>query len=165
MTATEPVYRYRSVECRTWDDEKFVALSAPQANAQTLWLYLLTGRSTGVIPGLYVFSVAEVAERFGWTTKATRACFDEILKCGMAVHDERTRLLWLPNALSRKCNQPASPNVVRSWGRAWIELPPCELKARSGKSIRETLASIGEGFAKAFDEAFAKGSPKPSRKP
>lgn len=154
---------YRTVEIGTWDDARFSQLSAPTPNAQTLWLYMLTGPRTGVIPGLYVFSVAETAERFHWTVRATRRVFDEILAAGMASYDESTRLLWLPKATDRKCNTPNSLNVVKAWRKAWSGLPPCELRTQAGQTIHAFLVGKSVGFAdefgvvKAYDTPLVKG--------
>jgi hypothetical protein len=156
--------RYRNIECGMWDSPDFLSLSAPKKpTAQWLWLYLLTGPCTGIIPGLFRFSIAETAERFGWSAKEISSCLDELVKKNMARFDPATRLIWLPNALKDR-NAPASPNVVRSWRAAWIEVPECELKAQAAEIIEATLATFGEGFAKAFREGSAKPSPKGTRK-
>lgn len=146
---------FRNVEVRMWDDERFVELSAPPPNAQTLWFYALTNPATGPIPGLYVFSLGDAAERFHWPLKATRAAFAEILAQGMAHYDAPTRVVWLPNAI--RSNPPASPNVVRSWKRPWEALPRSELKQSAEVVIRSSVKGIGKGFGQAIDEAFGKG--------
>jgi hypothetical protein len=66
---------------------------------------------------------------------------------------------------------PASPNVVRSWRRAWTELPECPLKTEACASILATLGTVGPAFADAFREslveriaeALSKGSENLSR--
>jgi hypothetical protein len=163
MTAAPRIYRH--VERGMWTSADFLALSAaPKPNARDLWHYLLSGPPTDVIPGLFVFSIAEAAEYFRWPVKGTRECFDEILGRGMARYDEQTRLVWLPKAMKDR-NLPASPNVVRSWRRAWGELPDCSLKREAQASIQASLEGIGkafgEGFLKAFREVFGEGSAKP----
>jgi hypothetical protein len=158
--------RYRNVECGMWDSADFLALSSPsKPNGQHLWQFLLTGPQTGIVPGLYCFSVAEAAERFRWPLAGTSKCFMEILDRQMAIFDEKTRVIWLPKGMNGR-NLPASPNVVRSWRSAWKELPSCNLKTRAAWVLLEKLEAFGEGFAKAFreilGEPFLKGRPHPS---
>jgi hypothetical protein len=153
MARTQRVYRH--VECATWDSADFTALTAPEKpSAQFLWLYLMTGPQTGPVPGLYRFSIAEAAERFGWSVKGTRAALEEILVREMALYDAETRILWLPKAIGRDRNAPASPNVIRSWRRTWSELPSSGIKTLAAATVETFLKGIGEGFVKAFHEVI-----------
>lgn len=157
----KPLRRYRNVEPAMWDSADFKALSPPEKpTAQFLWLYLLTGPATGPIPGLFVFSVAETAERFRWPLKGTWQAFGELLakkRSGppMAIYDESSRLLWLPRAITPDRNLPPNPNVVKSWRRPWAELPECELKGRAASVLDTILETLGEGFLKPFRELSA----------
>lgn len=155
--------RYALISRRVWDDETFRAWSAPQANAQTLWLYLLSNPIAGSIPGLFRFSVAETAERFAWSHKATEKVFAEIVSSGRALYDAHARLVWLPNAL--RLNPPANPKVVIGWARQWRELPECELKGKAAVVFAEHLAARGAGFAEASTKLFGQPSPIPYREP
>ena len=141
---------YRNVDVDMWDDENFLALSSAPANARDLWFYLLTGKCTGIIPGLYVFFVLGTAEYFRWNPKATQACFEEILDQGMARYDRHTRLLWLPKALAHGRNAPASANVVKSWRRMWRALPKCDLKMDAQVAMQLVLDGMGKSYGDAF---------------
>jgi len=44
--------RYRTIHCKMWGDEWFLALTQPQPCGAWLWIWLLTGELTDVVPGL-----------------------------------------------------------------------------------------------------------------
>lgn len=155
--------RYRKIEIGTWADSKFKALSKPQPNAQSLWIYLLTGPHTNSIPGVFVAGKATLSESLEWDFEVFGKVFQELLDAKMIRFDQKTRLVWIPNAL--KYNLPESPNVIRSWKAQIRELPESELLGDALYSIRNTIYGMGEGFQKAFVEAFGKDFPKASPKP
>jgi len=130
-------------------------LSRPQPNAQFLWLYLLTGPRTTVIPGVIVAKLPVLAAELEWPMKGFLEAFQEVLDQGM-VQADPAGLIWLPNALRH--NPPESPNVVTSWGKAWPEIPECALHCRVFLGIKAFLEGFGEGWQKAFREAFTKPS-------
>jgi hypothetical protein len=135
-----------------WGDERFRSLSAPQPNGQSLWIYLLTGPHTTSIPGLFAAGEAGLAEALGWPSKAFREGFAEISAKGMAKADWAARVVWLPKAVSY--NAPESPNVVRSWAQHFDDIPECHLKWQAFLALKDFIEGLGEGFRKAFAEAF-----------
>src|SRR5690242_12790910 len=143
---------YRRISIRMWGDAKFCSLSSPQPNAQTLWMYLLTGEYTTAIPGVVRAGEAAMAEALGWSLKAFKEAFLEISTKGMAKADWRARLAFLPKALSH--NPPQSPKVVVAWHRAFDELPDCDLRNEIGASIEGYLSSLPEAFRKGFPIAL-----------
>jgi uncharacterized phage protein (TIGR02220 family) len=151
--------RYRRISIRMWTDSRFLELSRPQPNAQTLWVYLLTGPHTGLIPGLFVAGEAALAEALEWPLPTFRKVLAEITSQGMARVDRRTRLVFLPRAVEH--NPPANPNVVKAWRTALEELPECELRDQAEDVIRAFLESMGENFARAFPKASRKAFTKP----
>jgi hypothetical protein len=148
---------YRRVSVKMWGDAKFRALSKPAPNAQTLWIYLLTGEHTIIIPGVVRAGEAALAEALGWSLRAFRKAFAEIHAQGMARRDWSARLAFLPNAL--KHNPPQSPKVVVAWCKAFEELPDCELKIEIGLSIKAYLKDKPEAFQIAFAVALPEGIP------
>jgi len=150
-----PKTRYRRVSVLMWDDPRFLALSAPRPNGQTLWTYLLTGRHTSAVPGLFVIGESALAEALGWPLPALRKCLQEILNAGMAQIDRRARVIWLPKALAH--NPPESPNVVKAWRKAVTEIPDCPLKIAAIAAIEAYVKDLGEAFEKAFHEDFHEG--------
>lgn len=162
--------RYRKVESQTWTDEKFCALSPMPPSGQGLWLYLLTGPRTCIVPGLLMAGRAAMAEELGWPQEAFDEAFAEAFQLGMVKADWKARLVWLPNAL-RESNKPESLNVAIAWRKEFNLLPNCDLKRAAGDAIRVFLSALGPKYLAAFagDQAYDAGadkaSPKPSRKP
>ena len=160
--------RYSLVTRGMWSDAKFLGLSGPEPNAQTLWLYLLTGEVQGPIPGLFRAGLGTLADGLGWEPGKTRRALQELEDAGLLERSQRPPLIWLPKAVTH--NPPASPNVVKSWGAAFRELPETDLREKALRGIRERLQ--GEAFLRAFDSTFpdlgkpsGKPSPEPSGKP
>jgi len=159
---------YRKTEVGTWVDRGVQSLSAPPPNGQTLWWYLLTGQRTTIIPGVVVAREAVMADDLRWPLKGFRDAFEEIRDKGMAVADWDAGIVYLPKALldsagePRELHRPQSLNVVKSWAKAWRELPECDLRTKILGDLETFCEAISEGFALAFDEAFAKARPKAS---
>lgn len=163
--------RYRKVEVATWTDERFRELSPAPPNAQTLWLYLLTGQRTTALPGLVIANELVMASDLGWSVEAFREAFREVFLKGMAEASWKGGLVVLTKALidstgdPRETARPQSPNVVRSWAKAWDEVPDCDLKLKYLLRLEVFSKALGEAFAKAFSEAFRKALAKASRHP
>lgn len=152
--------RYRKVHVRMWNDEKFKALSCASPNGQTLWIYLLTGPHTTILPGLFQAGELQLAERLGWHINAFRRCFAEIADQGMAVAEWPAHLVWLPNGL--EYGEPDNPNQAKGWGLALDELPECNLRTVDIQAIRRFLQPLGKGLLAAFENGLANGSRNPS---
>ncbi|MFM2151595.1 MAG: hypothetical protein RL199_30 [Pseudomonadota bacterium] len=169
----ESKHRYRKISTRMWADARFLGLSTPPPNGQSLWLYLLTGPHTNNIPGLFVAGEAMLAEALGWDVEGFREAFAELSsevvaddlseaqaialrrRCvdghsdAMVKVDWNHRVVFLPASI--KHNEPASPNVVKGWRVAWSEVPDCPLKLQAWESLHDALKSgLGDKFATAF---------------
>jgi len=118
--------RYRKVSVRMWGDAKFRALSRPQPNAQTLWIWLLTGPRTIALPGVVVGHLEGLAGELGWPPEQFRERFAELLAQGMVQADWEAGLVYLPKWV--KHDAPANPNVLRGRIGVCMELPECDLK-------------------------------------
>lgn len=140
---------YRKIEVRTWTDEKFRGLSL---HGKLLWLYLLTGPHTGIIPGLFSAGRAGLAEQLGWEPKVFNKAFDEIERIGMVSADFGAMLVWIPKAVIY--NPPPNPNVAKAWGKAFTMLPECLLRDSAQSFVEGFLKGFGEGFLKGFAEGF-----------
>ena len=145
--------RYRKVLCRMYADEKFDALSKPQPNGQTLWIYLITGPHTTSVPGLFQAGEAQLSEALQWSLRGFRASWAEIERLEMARADWKARVVWLPKAITH--NVPESPNVIRGWRHALDEIPACALKREAVQSMATFAKGLGEAFTKAFGELQA----------
>jgi hypothetical protein len=155
--------RYRKIEMRMWADHKFRELSPVPPSGQSLWLYLLTGPHTGIIPGLSRAGRLALAEALGWAPEAFEAAFDEIASRHMAKSDWNAGVVWIPNAI--KCNPPQSPNVITAWRKEWPLIPDCDLKTIAYETIQSAVYAMGKGFREAFSAAFEKPSTKAFTKP
>lgn len=153
--------RYRRILLEMHADQKFRALTSPPPSGQSLWLQLLIGPFTTLIPGLLVVGEAGFAERLRWPVEEFRRCLKEITDQEMAQVDWEGPLIFLPNAL--KHNPPHSPSVVTGWRQTWAEIPACALKTVAARQIRAALVRIGTAYAKAFDGiSGGVGNPNPA---
>jgi hypothetical protein len=161
--------RYRKVSTRIWADDRFMRLSTPQPNAQSLFLYLLTGPHTTCIPGVIVAGEASLAEALGWPMEGFREAFRELLAEGsddghahpLVMADLRSRLIFLPRAARH--NQPENPNVVKSWKIQWSEVPECDLKVTVWNTLLLEISEKSSACGKEFQASIErpKGSGKP----
>ncbi len=153
--------RYRKIDPRIWNDEKFIAMSH---EAQRLFLFVLTHPSMTML-GAFRISQAGLAEELGLTFEAFEEAFGQVLTKGMLKYDRKAFLIWAPSFL--KYNEPESPNVVKSWENVIDLLPECELKsevlvkAHSFVSARSPafLKALPQAFSEALPQALAKGMP------
>jgi hypothetical protein len=147
-------FRYQHVQVRTWSDKKFRELSAPPPNAQTLWMFLLTGEYTTKIPGVIAnVGRAGMAEFLEWPLDAFDRCFTEIVDKEMAVADWRNRLIYLPSAFKQTDQHPRSTSTVVTWRKVLNNLPECELRDRIELELRAMLAEISDTFIQSFMSA------------
>src|SRR5690242_16703743 len=110
-----------------WNDDKFCELSPPKPNAQTLWVWLITGPLTTMVPGLVPVGLGTMSDRLGWPYSSTQEKWREIEALGMAKADWKAPLVWLPRAVHH--NPPEAPNVAIGWRRTiQNEIPPCPLR-------------------------------------
>lgn len=145
--------RYRKVDPRIWNDEKFRTLSD---NGKLVFLFLLTHPGMTALGAMRATPEGLAAE-LKWTPKAFGEAFGEALSKGMAKHDQEACFVWLPRFL--KYNEPESPNVVRAWAAASDLLPECSMKTKAIQCAKGFAEAKGQGFGKAFGEAFAHPSP------
>jgi hypothetical protein len=146
--------RYRKVDSRIWNDEKFRDLSD---DGQLLFLFLLTHPHQTAL-GAMRATVSGLAEEKGWLPERLSEAFAEALSRGMVKHDARASCVWLPNFL--KYNRPESPNVVKAWGSAADLIPECSLKGECIQAAKAFLKGFKEAFRKAFTEVFGEALAK-----
>lgn len=144
--------RYRKWDLRAWNDQKFRELSAMPCTGQTVWMVLVLGPHTTNVPGLFEASEITICDRFGWDIEPFRKGFRECSVKGMAKADWDARLVFLPNAW--KYNSPENPNVLKSWGSIFDELPECALKMEAYQTFKSFVKGLKKGFAEAFVESF-----------
>ncbi len=145
--------RYRKIDPRIWNDEKFRELS----DAGKLVFFMLLTHPNMTALGAMRATLSGLAEELGWTAEAFREAFAEGCRKGMAEHDAKACFVALPKFL--KYNPPESPNVIKAWVSALDMLPECNLKTRAIARAKAYAEDMTEGFAKALPEAFAKAMP------
>jgi hypothetical protein len=113
-----------------------------------LWWRFLTGPELGPIPGLFQAREGGLADAMGWSLESFRESFRELSERGLAKADWKAGLVWVKRAI--RYNDPANPNVVKSWEDAWAELPECQLKSEAHSSLCEYFAGRTESFLDTF---------------
>jgi uncharacterized phage protein (TIGR02220 family) len=151
------VSRYRKIDPRIWNDEKFRTLSN---DGKLVFLFLLSHPHMTAL-GAMRASIAGLASELQWPTKAFGEAFREALSKGMCKHDSEASFIWLPKFL--KYNGPESPNVVKSWSQSADLLPECEMKNELLQAVKAFVEALPEAFRKALPEAFAKSMPYQER--
>lgn len=149
--------RYRKIDPRIWNDEKFRELSDA---AKLAFLFLLTHPHMTSL-GAMRATIAGLAEELGWATEAFREAFREASDKGMAEHDAEAHMVAIPNFI--RYNAPESPNVIKAWVGALDLLPEGPLKTRVIARAKDYAEALPEAFAKALPEAFAKSMPYPEQ--
>ncbi|MGB0890504.1 MAG: hypothetical protein ACPGWS_09490, partial [Solirubrobacterales bacterium] len=147
--------RYRPVDVCIYSSADFSALSAPQPNAQSLFMRLLTSGHDRSIPGLHVIGLGGLADELQWGFEETREKFAEIEGQGMARAEWRSRVVWMRAAISHR--PPSNQNVVKGWGRYWREIPECALKLEAWE---ETCQWFNEHRPE-WIETFVASCPRP----
>ena len=150
---------YRKMSTTVWTDGAFMQLPSPAPNARYLFFYLAMGPHTTAFPGLYYLGPATIAERLGWPIDETRRRLEELSRAEkdeipFVVCDFEHCVIFMPGGMRE--NKPESPNVVRSWKKAYDEIPDCELKRYALHHVYQELKGLSEGFTEALKEAFAK---------
>lgn len=163
--------RYRRVEIKTWLDDGFRSFSAPQPNAQTLWLYLLCGPRTTIFPGLVVGRQEVMASDLGWDIESFRKAFVEASAKDRLKVDWSAGIVVLTRGLfdshgdPRESSKPGNPNILKGWAKEWDQIPECHLKDEYLLDLKRLCEAIGESFREAFTKALGKAYTKALAKP
>lgn len=153
---------YRSVCTYIWNDDKFPYASD---DCQLVWFHIFTNPLSSPL-GVFRASLAGLAEdknRNGaWPLERYTKAFQEAFRQGFVKVDSKALLIAFPKYFSpvNACNHPQSPNVVKSWGLRFHELPQSPLKQECYQSLKALLEGKGEAFMKAFLEAFGEVYPQ-----
>jgi hypothetical protein len=137
--------KYRKVETRIWDDEKFRAWSRDE---KLLFLFLLTHREMTAIGAMRALWPG-LAEEIGYPIDTLRDTLSRLSRYGSVEGSERDRIIILPNFL--KYNPPENPKVCVHMGSCFESLPDCELKCKHLKRIRDTLDTLPKGYREGLE--------------
>ncbi len=141
--------RYRKIDPRIWNDEKFRSFSREE---KLIVLYVLTAQSNRI--GLFKFSPALAAEDLGMPQQTFLKGFNRVCKALGWQFDEGARVLLIRKWF--RYNQPDNPNVLKSCLEDLHDLPQT--------SLLEEFRSCVEYLPQTLRETFLKGLPKRSPK-
>lgn len=139
--------RYRQIDQRIWNDEKFFSLSN---DGKLLFFYLLTCPAMTMLGAAPVRAEA-VAIDLGWDSKRYAIPYGELYSRGMVEYDQRG-LFWVRNFL--KYNPPANPKVVIGYGALLDALPECGLLYKVIQNLGKLCESRGGDYEKAYVKGF-----------
>ena len=140
--------RYRKIDPRIWNDEKFASLSH---EGQRAFLFILTHPSMTSL-GAFRATKEGIEAELGIDTKGLSKPFQELLSKGLIKYDESCFLVFAPNFLKY---QPENPNVVKGWAGCLDLLPECPLLAEVLQRAK-LCASANSKTSKAFSEALGR---------
>jgi hypothetical protein len=137
--------RYRKIDPRIWNDEKFRTLTD---DGKLAFLFTLThpgmtalGAMRAALPGL--------AGELGWTLKRFERAFVESVKAGMVNVDRAASYIEAPNFL--RYNEPEGPNsITGAWLAALDLIPECELRRSLLERCRRYLDAKSEAYRSAI---------------
>lgn len=141
--------RYRKIDPRIWNDEKFASLSH---EGQRAFLFILTHQSMTSL-GAFRATKEGIEAELGIDPKGLAKPFQELLSKGLIKYDESCFLVFAPNFL--KYNQPENPNVVKGWAGCLDLLPECPLLAEVLQRAKSCASANSKTF-KAFSEALGR---------
>jgi hypothetical protein len=151
--------RYRKIDPRIWNDEKFRMVSD---DAKLIFFLLLTHPHMTAL-GAMRATLAGLAAALGWPGNRFRRGFAQLLQQAMVRHDEGAACIWLPHFL--KYNPPENPNVVKSWQASLDLLPECPLKDQVLQGCRHLVDRLPQGFREGLPEPLRKGMPNQEQEP
>jgi hypothetical protein len=155
--------RWSAVTRAMWTDERFLGLSGPAPNAQTLWLYLLTNPHQISIPGLLPLGAGAIADGLDWSKEEVKVHLKELESAGMIEVCHRPALIFLPNAIHH--NQPANPNQIKGWRNGFDNLPDTRLRHMAILSLRKGLRpSLVHSFDSFFGDALDRANAQLQKK-
>lgn len=157
--------RYRKIDPRIWNDEKFASLSH---EGQRAFLFILTHPSMTSL-GAFRATKEGIEAELGIDTKGFAKPFQELLSKGLIKYDESCFLVFAPNFL--KYNQPENPNVVKGWAGCLDLLPECPLlvevlqrakscasaNSKTSKAFSESLGRVTETLSERYAKQLSKG--------
>jgi hypothetical protein len=142
---------YRRIDVSLWGDERFRQLTSPAPCGQWLWVWLLTGPCTTMVPGLLLTGKRAAAEALGWSDRNFARCWGQVEGLGMATADWKHGVVWIPRAL--RYNPPPNLSAVRAWPRELGRMPECSLRGQVLADVEAALRERGAGFLDAFHAA------------
>ncbi len=152
--------RYRKVDPRIWNDQKFRALTD---DGKLAFLFVLTHpqmTSLGAMRG----TVTGLAEELGWPPQRMADAISDAIRHGMVVVNAKACFMGLPKFL--KYNEPEGPNsVTKAWIDALDLLPECPEKNATISRCRKYLDGKSDAFRHAIGDGIWDAFAMPSSMP
>lgn len=141
--------RYRKIDPRIWNDEKFRTMSD---DGKLVFLFLLThphmtslGAMRGTFPGL--------AAELRWSSRRFISAAQESISQHIVDSNEAATWIGIPNFI--RYNEPEGPNSVsKAWAVALDMLPECPEKRVLIERCRAYLAAQSDSFKHAMGHAI-----------
>ena len=163
--------RYRKIDPRIWNDEKFNELSL---RAKLIFLFILTHPSQTFL-GAFRATREGLAIELGIPqegfAEGFAEPFDELLSKGLIMYSQKVKTVYAPNFL--KYNFPDNPNQVRGFDVALDFIPEGDLLRfvlwNSARIVHESqrdsfIKALPKPFADGFEEGLPEGFAEPFRK-
>ena len=112
--------KYKKIDPRMWNDEKFRTLTSEE---KLIAIYAITAQSNRI--GLFVFSISRGAEDLGMEIETFRERFGNVCRTLFWVWNESIRTLYLPTWW--KYNRPDNPNDLTGCLKDVHDLPETPL--------------------------------------
>lgn len=129
--------RYRKVDTRVWNDEKFRSLSQ---EAKYLFIYLLTSPHSTAW-GAYVLDDLYIEADLGYSKQRINNLWGELIHTGIVFREKNTRLVCLPNWF--KYNIPENQKTISACVNGILSLPKSPILSKycsSSEWVSEQLA-------------------------
>jgi len=139
--------RYRKIDPRIWNDEKFRALSREE---KLIALYVLTAQSNRL--GFFKFSKALAAEDLNMPVETFSKGFDKVCKALAWRFDEEARVLLIPKWFRYNC--PDNPNTLKSCLEDLHDLPRTPLVSEFALCVQYLPQTLHETFRKGLEERY-----------
>jgi len=158
--------RYRKIDPRIWNDEKFRRLSD---DGKLAFLFLLTHPAMTAI-GAMRATWAGLAAELGWTAGRWTRAINRVEQLDMVEVNAGAAYVGLPRWL--RYNEPEGPNSVKhAWAAALDLVPECAERhalARRCLAYLENLTSefrkaMGDAILDAFRDAIGDAKAQPSQ--
>jgi hypothetical protein len=133
--------KYRKIDPRIWNDEKFRRLSD---QGKLVFFFLLTHPHMTAIGAMRATSEGLAAE-LKWPADVMRDAMSDAISKGMVDANTEASYIGLPNFL--RYNEPEGPNsVMKAWRSALDLIPECPEKRRLAHHLFSYLSEQSEKF-------------------
>ena len=152
--------RFRKIDPRVWNDEKFRRFND---RGKLAFLFVLTHPGMTAL-GAMRASVAGLAAELGWPEKIFRNALKPAVEEHMVDVNEEALFIGLPKFL--RYNEPEGPNSVKkAWPAALDLIPECDEKNRLVVRCRSYLDDKTQDFKDAIGDAIWDAFKMPSEMP